>query len=268
VATIWQLKQKRDFGLYFSYSAQKPKKLAEDISLKRIAIVEDEAAIRENYADVLRAQNYQVQTYANRESATQAFAVKLPHLVILDIGLEQEYDGGFTLCQWLRNISTTLPIIFLTARDNDFDTVSGLRIGADDYLTKDISLPHLTARIAALFRREDALKQPQQKEQLFTLGALVIDSERMAVTWQNTLVDLTITEFWMVYALAKQPGHVKNRQQLMQDSKIYVDDSTITSHIKRIRKKFMFIDENFDCIETVYGMGYRWNQEKHTQHEC
>ncbi|MEW6992255.1 proteobacterial dedicated sortase system response regulator [Colwelliaceae bacterium 6441] len=226
---------------------------------KRIAIVEDEAAIRENYADVLRSQGYQVQTYANRDSATQAFKIKLPHLVILDIGLEQEYDGGFTLCQWLRSISMTLPIIFLTARDNDVDTVSGLRIGADDYLTKDISLPHLTARIAALFRREDALKKPTQQDHLLSSGSLTIDSQRMTVHWQSHIIDLTITEFWMVYALAKNPGHVKNRQQLMQDSKIYVDDSTITSHIKRIRKKFNLHDKNFNCIETVYGMGYRWN---------
>jgi len=233
--------------------------------VKRIAIVEDEAAIRENYADVLRAQGYQVQTYANRESATSAFSIKLPHLVILDIGLEQEYDGGFTLCQWLRNISITLPIIFLTARDNDVDTVSGLRIGADDYLTKDISLPHLTARISALFRREDALKAPIQQEYIFNVGCLTIDSQRMTVCWQDKTVDLTITEFWMVHALAKKPGHVKNRQQLMSDSNIYVDDSTITSHVKRIRKKFIVVDKQFDCIETVYGMGYRWNQPKESK---
>ena len=236
---------------------------------KRIAIVEDEAAIRENYADVLRNQGYQVQTYANRESATQAFTLRLPHLVILDISLEQEYDGGFTLCQWLRSLSKTLPIIFLTARDNDFDTVSGLRIGADDYLTKDISLPHLSARIAALFRREDALKQPQMDDHLLNAGDLTIDSQRMTILWQQQPIDLTITEFWMVHALAKHIGHVKSREQLMKDSKIYVDDSTITSHIKRIRKKFNKIDKHFDCIETVYGMGYRWNlaQSRHVQAE-
>ncbi len=227
---------------------------------KRIAIVEDEAAIRENYADVLRNQGYQVQTYANRKMASQAFTLRLPHLVILDIGLEQEYDGGFTLCQWLRNQSTQLPIIFLTARDNDVDTVSGLRIGADDYLTKDISLPHLTARIAALFRRQEALNQPTDDNHILNLEEMIIDSQRMSIHWQKKTVDLTITEFWMVFALAKHPGHVKNRQQLMHDSKIYVDDSTITSHIKRIRKKFHRVDKQFDRIETVYGMGYRWNQ--------
>ena len=227
---------------------------------KRIAIVEDDAAIRENYADVLRMQGYQVQTYANKNSAMEAFNLRLPHLAILDIGLEHEYDAGFELCQWLRSKSTTLPIIFLTARDSDVDTVSGLRIGADDYLTKDISLPHLSARIAALFRRQDALGKPQQSDHLLTIGPLTLDSQRMTIQWQNQHVELTITEFWMLFALAKHPGHVKNRSQLMQDSNIYVDDSTITSHIKRIRKKFNQLDVTFNCIETVYGMGYRWNQ--------
>lgn len=226
---------------------------------KRIAIVEDDDAIRENYADVLRLQGYQVQSYACKQTAQNAFAIRLPHLVILDIGLQHEYDAGFELCTWLRGISTTLPIIFLTARDNDVDTVSGLRIGADDYLTKDISLPHLTARIAALFRRQDAQSQPTEQENLIHHGSLTIDSQRMTISWNHHLVDLTVTEFWMLFALAKKPGHVKNRQQLMQDSQIYVDDSTITSHIKRIRKKFIKIDNEFDCIETVYGMGYRWN---------
>jgi len=227
---------------------------------KSIVIVEDEAAIRENYAEVLRSQGYQVQTYANRSSATQAFNLRLPNLVILDIGLEDEFDGGFTLCQQLRTLSPTLPIIFLTARDNDFDTVSGLRIGADDYLTKDISLPHLTARISALFRRQDALKKPINNDHILNVGALAIDTMRMSVTWQMKTVDITITEFWLVHALAKHPGHVKDRSQLMSDSKIFVDDSTITSHIKRVRKKFLIHDKGFDCIETVYGMGYRWQE--------
>ena len=247
-------------GIYSILSGSNNRKGSAIIMLKRIAIVEDDAAIRENYADVLRLQGYQVQTYADKSSAMQAFSLRLPNLAILDIGLEHEYDAGFELCQWLRTMSTTLPIIFLTARDSEVDTVSGLRIGADDYLTKDISLPHLAARIAALFRRQDALGKPQQADHMLTIGPLTVDSQRMSIEWQGQSVDLTITEFWMLYALAKHPGHVKNRSQLMQDSKIYVDDSTITSHIKRIRKKFAHIDNEFNCIETVYGMGYRWNQ--------
>mgnify|MGYP000134058499 FL=1 len=226
---------------------------------RRIAIVEDQDAIRENYADVLRKQGYEVQTFANRKEAMSAFDIRLPSLAIIDIGLEHEIDGGFTLCQALRSLSDTLPIIFLTARDNDFDTVSGLRMGADDYLTKDISLPHLTARIAALFRRLDVIDQPPSPESLLHRGELLLDISRLTIQWDGHPVALTVTEFWMVHALAKFPGHVKSRQVLMQESKIFVDGSTITSHVKRIRKKFMLIDEEFDCIETVYGMGYRWN---------
>lgn len=226
---------------------------------RRIAIVEDEAAIRENYADVLRKQGYEVQTFGNRKDAMAVFDTRLPNLAIIDIGLENEIDGGFKLCQSLRSLSDTLPIIFLTARDNDFDTVSGLRMGADDYLTKDISLPHLTARIAALFRRMDVIDQPPSPESLLHRGKLSLDVSRLTVQWENKPVPLTVTEFWMVHALTKFPGHVKSRQVLMQESKIFVDGSTITSHVKRIRRKFMQADENFDCIETVYGMGYRWN---------
>jgi two-component system OmpR family response regulator len=226
---------------------------------KRIAIVEDEAAIRENYADVLRKQGYDVSTFPNRKKAESAFITRLPDLAIIDIGLEDEIDGGFSLCKSLRNLSETLPIIFLTARDNDFDTVSGLRMGADDYLTKDISLPHLTARIAALFRRQDAMDQPTEPENLLERGELDMDLSRLTVNWKQSTVPLTVTEFWMLHALVKFPGHVKSRDALMKESKIYVDNSTITSHVKRIRKKFIQEDDEFDCIDTVYGMGYRWN---------
>jgi len=226
---------------------------------KRVAIVEDEAVIRENYADVLRVQGYQVQTYANRQDAQAAFEQRLPDLAIIDIGLGEEIDGGFRLCQTLRSLSTSIPIIFLTARDNDFDTVSGLRMGADDYLSKDISLPHLTARIAALFRRLDVMDKPASAESIIERGSLYLDSSRMQIRWLGVPLDLTVTEFWMVYALAKHPGHVKSREQLMQESRLVVDDSTITSHVKRIRRKFVDVDPNFECIDTVYGMGYRWN---------
>ncbi|TCN90127.1 proteobacterial dedicated sortase system response regulator [Shewanella fodinae] len=227
--------------------------------MKRIAIVEDEAAIRENYKDVLQNQGYSVQGYANRAEAMLAFNTRLPDLAIIDIGLEHEIDGGFTLCQALRAMSGTLPIIFLTARDSDFDTVCGLRLGADDYLSKDVSFPHLLARLAALFRRSDLADNSNYSESLMERGHLSIDANRIQVCWKNTPIELTVTEFWMVHALAKHPGHVRSRGDLMQEAKIYVDDSTITSHVKRIRKKFLALDPEFDCIDTVYGMGYRWD---------
>ncbi len=226
---------------------------------RRIAIVEDELAIRENYAAVLRRNGYEVNTYANRKEAMLAFKARLPELVLLDIGLEEEVEGGFDLCHELRALSHYLPIIFLTARDSEFDMVSGLRLGADDYLTKDISMVHLLARIAALFRRIDALRTPPSEESVIERGPLLIDSHRLTATWKGIIVDLTLTEFWIIHALIRYPGHVKNREQLMQEAKVLVDDSTITSHIKRIRKKFAAIDPKFAAIETMYGMGYRWN---------
>jgi len=225
---------------------------------RRVAIVEDEPAIRDNYADVLRRQGYEVQTYEDRPTALSAFQQRLPDLAILDIGLGDEIEGGFELCRELRTLSKSLPIIFLTARESDFDTVSGLRLGADDYLTKDISLTHLTARIAALFRRTEALRSPPDDEDILYRNKLVIDMQRMHVTWNQHPLDLTLTELWIVHALAKFPGHVKDRDNLMNEANVVVDDSTITSHIKRIRKKFIQLDPDFNSIETVYGMGYRW----------
>ena len=225
---------------------------------KRIAIVEDEAAIRENYAAAFRREGYSVDLYEARQPAMDAFDARLPDLVVIDVNLKDEVEGGFELCRDLRSKSRDLPIIFLTARDNEFDAVSGLRLGADDYLTKDISLPHLMARVAALFRRMDALQAPQSAESRVQRGDLELDIDRMTVRWMEQPVALTLTEFWMVHALARYPGHVKNRQQLMDAAQAVLDDNTITSHIKRIRRKFVAIDANFDAVETAYGMGYRW----------
>ena len=228
---------------------------------KRIAIIEDEAAIRDNYAAAFRREGYTVDAFDARVPALNAFESRLPDLVVIDVNLKDDVEGGFELCRDLRARSADLPIIFLTARDSEFDAVSGLRLGADDYLTKDISLPHLMARVAALFRRMEALKKPQGIDSSIRRGDLAIDTERMTVHWQEQAVGLTLTEFWLVHAMARYPGHVKNRQQLMDAAQAVLDDNTITSHIKRIRRKFVAIDDSFDAIETVYGMGYRWLSE-------
>jgi len=227
---------------------------------RRIAIVEDEHAIRENYAAVLRKQGYDVSTFGERAPAMAAFRGRLPDLVLIDIGLGEEAEGGFEVCRELRGMSPGLPIIFLTARDSDLDSISGLRLGADDYLTKDISLPHLLARIAALFRRVDALKAPSAYEAEIRTGDLVMDVNRLSVSWRGRRIDLSLTEFWLVHSLARYPGHVKSRDQLMNDASVVVDGDTITSHIKRIRHKFAAVDREFDAIETIYGMGYRWRE--------
>jgi len=227
---------------------------------RTIAIVEDEPSIRANYTEALRRQGYEVTAYANRREAMSGMQSRLPDLALIDIGLDDEVDGGLTLCRDLRARSETLAIIFLTARDSDLDTVVGLRMGADDYLTKDISLPHLLARISALFRRMDAVASHADADEVLQRGKLQLDLKRMAALWNGQPVALTVTEFWMVHALAKYPGHLKDRDHLMSEAKLTVDDATITSHIKRIRKKFLAVDPDFDAVETAYGMGYRWKE--------
>lgn len=225
---------------------------------RKIVIVEDELAIARNYKEALERQGFDVQHYADRASALDGFAQALPDLAIIDVELGSEIEGGFELCRQLRALSADVPIIFLTARDEDFDVISGLRLGADDYLTKDISLPQLMARISALFRRLELVNQPLSNDQEVVAGDLCINLDRMRVTWKQQLLDLTVTELWIVHALALHPGHIKNRQQLMDAANVVLDDNTITSHIKRIRKKFSEHDQSFDAIQTAYGMGYRW----------
>ena len=224
-----------------------------------VAIVEDEAAIRDNYAAAFTREGYAVRTYANRAQAMSAFAARLPDLAVIDISLQDEPEGGYELCRQLRGLSAELPIIFLTARDSEIDAVSGLRLGADDFLTKDLSLPHLIARVNALFRRVDALRKPPAGSgELIRRGPLTLDAERMQAQWDGQVVLLSLTEFWMVHALARHPGHVRSRQQLMDAANVVLDDNTITSHVKRIRRKFQAVDPQFDAVQTVYGMGYRW----------
>jgi two-component system, OmpR family, response regulator len=224
-----------------------------------VAVVEDEAAIRDNYAAALRRLGYRVESFDSRPAALKAFGDRLPDLVIIDINLGREVEGGFDLCRELRARSSTLPIIFLTARESDLDVVSGLRLGADDYLTKSISLEQLLARVTALLRRVDALRQDDGPDETLERGPLRLDANRMTAEWRGQNVPLTVTEFWVVHALALHPGHVRNRDQLMAAANTVLDDSSVTSQIKRIRTKFQGADPEFAAIETVYGMGYRWS---------
>ena len=151
-----------------------------------------------------------------------------------------------------------MPIIFLTARDGDIDQVSGLRLGADDYLTKDISLHQLMARVSSLFRRVDAIRENSSNEKVITVSGLTLNMDRLEAKWQGDDLELTVTEIWILNSLVQHPGHVKSREQLMKAADTYVDGGTITSHIKRLRKKFLVVDNDFDLIESVYGAGYRW----------
>ncbi len=227
---------------------------------RHIAIVEDEPDIAANYRDAFQRYGFTVSHYQDRSSALAGFRMTLPDLAVIDVGLGAENEGGFDLCRELRSQAPELPIVFLTARDDELDVISGLRLGADDYLTKDISIAHMMARVHALLRRVERINQPREDEdEILTRGDMVINLDRMLVTWTGQAIELTVTEFWIVHCLSRHPGQVRNRQQLMDAARTVLDNNTVTSHIKRIRKKFQAVDANFNAIETAYGMGYRWS---------
>jgi len=226
-----------------------------------VAIVEDELNIRENIAFALKREGYQVEVYPDGRTAWDAFQRSLPGLLVLDIIMPRM--DGLELCRRVRGISETVPIIFLTSRDEEFDRVLGLELGADDYLCKPFSMRELIARIKVLFRRVALNRQPDTDD-LHRIGRLTLDLQRYTARWDDQLVPLTVTEFMILRALARRPGYVKTRQQLMEEGyphDTFVSDRTIDSHIKRLRKKFVTIDDSFDDIETVYGLGYRYREQ-------
>ena len=228
-----------------------------DKSSRTIVLVEDEPALRDNYRMALEKAGYAVQDFATADAALTAVKASMPDLAIIDIGLGNDSEAGFALCQAFRNLSERLPILFLTARDSELDVISGLRLGADDYLTKDISLAQIITRVNTLMRRVEVLSQSETPA-VQSIGPLSIDQERLVALWRDKPVELTVTEFWLIACLAGQHGQVKSRQQLMDAANVVLDDQTITAHIKRIRKKFLQIDSDFNCIQTAYGLGYRW----------
>lgn len=226
----------------------------------QIGLVEDDAMLRANYIQALEREGYEVVSFATRDSAECAFRKKLPDLAILDVMLGSELEGGFEVCRTLRQLSPTIPIIFLTARNSDLDRVSGLRLGAWDYLTKDTTtLDFLPVRISSLFQVIASLKKkPQGREDELRMDKLRLYEDRKQVFWDDIQVNLTLTEFWLLHSLVKRPGHVKSHDQLMDAANVIVTNNAITAHIRRIRDKFREIDNNFDAIKTEYGMGYRW----------
>ncbi len=228
----------------------------------RVAVVEDEQNIRDNVAFALEREGYSVSTFVDGAEAWEAFQSELPELVILDIIMPRM--DGLELCRRLRASSERLPIIFLTSRDEEFDRVLGLELGADDYLCKPFSMRELLARVKVLFRRMALSRNTaDDAEELLRIGALELDLRRYTARWQQRMVPLTVTEFLILHALARRPGHVKTRDQLMTEGyphDTFVSDRTIDSHIKRIRKKFAAVDDEFNAIETVYGLGYRYTE--------
>lgn len=229
-----------------------------------IALVEDDEALRNNYAKALIRDGYLVNSYDTRKDASAAFHNRLPDLAILDVMLHDEMEGGFELCRELRQLSPSLPIIFLTARNSDLDRVSGLRLGAWDYLTKDTTtLDFLPVRISALFKMLEAIAGSSREadETIIKQGELRIEEERKQVHWRKNQVSLTLTEFWILTALVRRPGHVKSHEQLMDAASVVVTNNAIAAHVRRIREKFRENDPDFNSIRAEYGMGYRWLEE-------
>jgi two-component system OmpR family response regulator len=229
-----------------------------------IALVEDDDLLRANYRKALEREGYRVHTYTNRPEASSAFKVDLPDLAILDVMLEDEAEGGFTLCTELRQLSPTIPIIFLTARDSDIDRVSGLRLGGWDYMTKGTTtLDFLPVRISALFKIIETLgkKEKESSEKALSVGALTIYPDQKRVYLGEAPIDFTLTEFWILHCLCRYPGHLKSHDQLMEAANIVVTNNAVTAHIRRIREKLQSADPSFSCIRTEYGMGYRWLAE-------
>ena len=228
-----------------------------------IALVDDDRNILTSVSIALEAEGFEVKTYSDGASALAALSAKLPDLVVLDIKMPRM--DGMEMLRRLRQVSE-LPVIFLTSKDEEVDEVLGLKMGADDYIRKPFSQRLLIERIRSLLRRSEAARRPtpSEEKQILVRGKLALDPLRHACTWNGVPVTLTVTEFLLLQALAQRPGFVKNRDQLMDaayDDEVYVDDRTIDSHIKRLRKKFKAVDPDFAAIETLYGIGYRYAEE-------
>ena len=232
-----------------------------------IALVDDDRNILTSVSIALESEGYRVETYTDGASALEGLQVRPPDLAVFDIKMPRM--DGMELLRRLRQKSD-LPVIFLTSKDEEIDELFGLKMGADDFIRKPFSQRLLIERIKAILRRangKDPAGAPRSgggESQTIERGQLVMDQERHTCTWAGKPVVLTVTEFLILQALATRPGVVKSRDSLMDaayDDQVYVDDRTIDSHIKRLRKKFKSVDDDFDMIETLYGVGYRYREE-------
>lgn len=229
----------------------------------KIALIDDDRNILTSVSMALEAEGFNVKTYMEGEAAVKGLEMNPVDLVVSDIKMPR-MDGMEVLAK-IREKSN-VPLIFLTSKDDEIDQVLGLRMGADDYITKPFSQRLLIERIRAILRRNElraAVNDNPDGNEIIKQGDLTLDADRHLCTWKGKEVSLTVTEFLLVKALALRPGHVKSRDSLMDiayGDSVYVDDRTIDSHIKRIRKKFKAVDDDFDHIDTVYGVGYKYKE--------
>lgn len=232
-----------------------------------IALVDDDRNILTSVSIALQSEGFITRVYSDGATALKAFAENPPDLGIFDI--KMPHMDGMELLRRLREFSS-MPVIFLTSKDDELDEALGLAMGADDYISKPFSQRLLLARIRAILRRQELAKSEaatpatEAEPELLVRGRLTMDPARHKVKWGGREVILTVTEFLILEALAQRPGVVKNRNQLLDvayQEDVYVDDRTIDSHIKRIRRKFRAVDPDFDAIETLYGVGYRFEEQ-------
>jgi len=231
---------------------------------KIIAIVEDDPDQRSNYTDAISKKGYEVRAYASRDEALEGFNNELPDLAILDIILGEEVDAGFQLCRDLLTRSPNLPVIFLTERIDEIDKISGLRLGAWDYLPKPISLDYLAERISSLLRINEARDQEPEIDNSAArqIGNLALDTDALLASWQGQRIDLSGTEFRMLEKLVRMPGHAVSYETLMNATmQSIVSNNTINTHMRNIRKKFEKVDAEFSSIKSEYGYGYRWSEQ-------
>ena len=229
---------------------------------KRIAIVEDDPDQQSNYVDAITRKGYEVIAYSSRDDAIAGFEKELPELVILDIILGDEVDAGFEICRELLSRAPSLPVIFLTERIKEIDKISGLRLGAWDYLPKPITLDYLAERISSLLRISEARNQSNAtgSNSAKVIGDLSIDQEALLVSWKGNAINLSGTEFRMLAKLVRLPGHAVSYGTLMNATmQSLVTNNTINTHMRNIRKKFETIDPDFNSIKSEYGYGYRWS---------
>ncbi|MBK6895863.1 MAG: response regulator transcription factor [Alphaproteobacteria bacterium] len=223
----------------------------------KVTLIDDDLNITASVAMVLESEGFNVESYSDGESGLDAVTRKGTDLVVLDIKMPRM--DGMEVLKKIREFSE-VPVIFLTSKDDEIDQLLGLRMGADDYITKPFSQRLLIERIRVLLRRQDLKKSDGSENNHIVYGDIELDEARHLCTWKKRPVNLTVTEFLLVKSLVTRPGHVRTRDQLIDmayGENIYVDDRTVDSHIKRIRNKFKKVDDSFDQIETLYGVGYR-----------
>lgn len=231
---------------------------------RKIAYVEDKDIVREKYTRVIRHAGFEVDAYASAQEALSALQSNLPDLALLDVTQTDDRYAGYQLCMEIRRMSDVIPIIFLTSRQNEYEKISGLRVGADDYISKESSIEYLVLRIEVLLRRVGAMRDEREKlveNPAARNAGLELNEKNCTVRWKGKHIDLPLTKFWILSELSHNPGNARSHRELMKAANMQVEANTIAANIKSIRRAFLKEDPSFHCIRTERGRGYRWVED-------